>query len=175
MAPVGGHPLLHLGLYRGVPPQQGQIPVGGSGGDDFQDSRVHQSPAGPQQVLAEVLAEGPAQLPVVGLPPLGQGGEVVVPQPLEGIQIIPGRLDLVIQVFLKLFLEGGRSQHLRQDGGDPQGDPGSQALLLQAVEDLEQRDVGLGRRFVEPVHAVGPTAVADDVGQMGMEHKGEIS
>ena len=100
---------------------------------------------------------------------------MLIPQLLEGGQVIPGRLDLVVQVVLELLAKDLGGQHFRQDGGDPQGNPGAAAFGAQAVEGLEQGDVGFGRGLVEPIHAVGPAAVADDVREMGMEHKGEIS
>ena len=175
MAAVGGHPLLHLGLHRGVPAQQGQIAVGGGGGDDFEDPGVHQPPEGPDQILAKILAEGPLHFPVAGFPHLGHGGEMLISQLLEGGQVILGRLDLFVQVVLELLAKDVGGQHLRQNGGDSQGNPGFEAFGAQAVEGLEQGDVRFGRGLVEPIHAVGPAAVADDVREMGMEHKGEIS
>ena len=100
---------------------------------------------------------------------------MVIPQLLEGGQVLPGRLDLVVQVVLELLAKDLGGQHFRQDGGDPQGNPGAVAFGAQAVEGLEQGDVRFGRGLVEPIHAVGPAAVADDVREMGMEHKREIS
>ncbi len=100
---------------------------------------------------------------------------MLIPQTLEGGQVIGGRLDLLVQVVLELPAKDFGRQHFRQDGGDPQGNPGAAAFGAQAVEGLEQGDVRFGRGLVEPIHAVGPAAVADDVRQMGMEHKGEIS
>ena len=127
MAAVRGHPLLHLGLDRGVPAQQGQIAVGGGGGDDFEDAFVHQPPEGPDHILAEILAESPLHFPVDGFPHLGHRGEMVIPQLLEGGQVIGGRLDLLVQVVLELLAEDFGGQHFRQDGGNPQGNPGAAA------------------------------------------------
>ncbi len=72
MTAVGSHPLLHLGLDRGVPAQQRQIAVGSGGGNDFQNPGIHQALKGPNQVLAKILAEGPPQFPVVVCPHPGQ-------------------------------------------------------------------------------------------------------
>ena len=57
----------------------------------------------------------------------------------------------------------------------PRVTPDLRPFGAQAVEGLEQGDVGFGRGLVEPIHPVGPAAVADDVREMRMEHKGEIS
>ena len=100
---------------------------------------------------------------------------MLIAQLLKGGDVVPGRLDFVLQVVVELPLENVGGQHLRQDGGDPQGHPGGQAVGGQTVEGLEQGDIGLRRGFVEPIHAVGPAAVADDVREVGMEHKGEVS
>ena len=40
-------------------------------------------------------------------------------------------------------------------------------------EDAEEREVGFGGGLVEPLHAVRPGAVVDDVGQMGVQGEGE--
>ncbi len=98
-----------------------------------------------------------------------------IPQLLKSGQVIGGCLNLLIQVVLELPAKDLGCQHFRQDGGDPQGNPGAAPFRPQAVEGLEQGDIGLGRSLVEPIHPVGPAAVTDDVGEMRMEHKGEIS
>ncbi len=100
---------------------------------------------------------------------------MVITQLLEGGEVSGSRLDLLVQVIFELPAKDFGSQHFRQDRSNPQGNPGAPAFGAQAPEGLEQGDVGFGRGLVEPIHAVGPVAVADDIRQMGMEHKGEIS
>jgi hypothetical protein len=100
---------------------------------------------------------------------------MLIPQLLEGGQVIGGRLNLLVEVVLELLAKDLGCQHFRQDGGDPQGNPGAAAFGAQAAEGRKQRDVRFGGSLVEPIHPVGPAAVTDDVREMGMEHKGEIS
>ena len=49
------------------------------------------------------------------------------------------------------------------------------AVALEISEHAEQREIGFGGGFVQPLHAVGPGAVVDDVGQMRVQGEGEKS
>jgi hypothetical protein len=49
----------------------------------------------------------------------------------------------------------------------------SDAVALEIGEDAEEGKVGFGGGFMEPLNAMGPGAVVDDVGQMGVEGEGE--
>jgi hypothetical protein len=49
------------------------------------------------------------------------------------------------------------------------------AIALKPAEDAEEREIGLGGGFEEPLHAVGPCAVVDDVRQMSVQGEGEKS
>ena len=47
------------------------------------------------------------------------------------------------------------------------------AIRLQSAEDAQERQVGLGGGFVQPLHAVRPCAVIDDIGQMSVQCEGK--
>ena len=47
------------------------------------------------------------------------------------------------------------------------------AVALEGAEDTEEGKVGFGSGFKEPLHAMGPGAVVDDVGQMRVKREGE--
>ena len=49
------------------------------------------------------------------------------------------------------------------------------AVALEATEHAEQWEVGFGGRLVQPLHAVRPGAVVDDVRQVGVQGEGQIS
>ncbi len=62
---------------------------------------------------------------------------------------------------------------LEEDGREVEVAVEGDAVALEIAEDAEERKVGFGGGFVEPLDAVGPGAVVDDVGEMGVESEGE--
>ena len=48
-------------------------------------------------------------------------------------------------------------------------------ISLEVPKNAEQRQIGLGDSFVEPLHAMRPGAVIDHVRQVGMEREREKS
>ena len=62
-----------------------------------------------------------------------------------------------------------------QDGGEVEVAVEADAVALEVGEDAEQREIGFGGGFEEPLHAVGPGAVVDDVRQMSVQGEGEKS
>ena len=48
------------------------------------------------------------------------------------------------------------------------------AVVAERVERLEQRQVGVERRLAEPVAAVRPAAVVQDLGQVAVQREDEI-
>ena len=48
------------------------------------------------------------------------------------------------------------------------------ALVRQAMQALEERQVGIDRRLAQPIAAVGPAAVVQDVRQMTVEREDEL-
>ena len=108
------------------------------------------------------LCQKRASLGVVGL----AGGEEV------GF-VFAGGDDLALDVARELGLEDGVGELLEQDGREVEIAVEGDAVALEVAEDAEQRKIGFGGGFVKPLDAMGPGAVVDDVGQMGVEREGE--
>ena len=89
--------------------------------------------------------------------------------------VFAGGDDLAAEVVGELGDEDGVRELLEQDGGEIEIAVETDLVALEIFEDAEQREVGFGSGFVEPLHAVGPRAVVDDVGQMRMQGEGEES
>ncbi len=87
--------------------------------------------------------------------------------------VLAGGDDLALDVLGELGLEDRVGELLQQDGREVQIAVQADAIGLQPAQDAQQRQVGLGGGFVQPLHAVRPGAVVDDVGQMSVQRKGE--
>ena len=62
---------------------------------------------------------------------------------------------------------------LQKDRGKVEVAVKADSVFLQAPEDAEEWEVGLGGGFMKPLHAVRPGAVVDDVRQVGVEREGQ--
>ena len=62
---------------------------------------------------------------------------------------------------------------LEQDGREIEVAVEADVVALEIFEHAQQRQIGLGGGFVEPLHAMRPGAVVDDVGQMRVQGEGE--
>jgi hypothetical protein len=62
---------------------------------------------------------------------------------------------------------------LEEDGGEIEAAVEGDAVALEIAEDAEQRKVGFGGGFVEPLDAMRPGAVINDPGQVGVQCEGE--
>ena len=109
------------------------------------------------------------------MPEAGGLGEVVVAGlDEEGLVLARGD-DLAGEVVGELGDEDGVGELLEQDGGEIEVAVEADAVALEVAEHAEQREVGFGGGFVQPLHAVRPGAVVDDVGQMRVQGEGEKS
>src|SRR5205814_1089045 len=103
------------------------------------------------------------------LPALGQPGEMLLALALELPAVAPRALDALVQVCdeagLEVVVAKLFEQHRRQ--ADGQGRP--RLMQRDFADDVEQRQVSLGRRLVQPRLAVRPGAVVQDVGQVPVE------
>ncbi len=108
-------------------------------------------------------------------PEAGEIGVVRLSRLQEEGFIFSRGVDLAEQIFCELRDENGMGELLKQDRGEIEIAMEVDAVALEIAEDAEERKVGFGGGFVEPLHAVRPGAVVDDVGQMGVQGKGEKS
>ena len=72
----------------------------------------------------------------------------------------------------------GREDRARELVGEDRRDADRRgrghALDLEGVELLEERQVGVDRRFAQPVAAVGPAAVTEHPGEMAVEDEDKV-
>ena len=69
--------------------------------------------------------------------------------------------------------EDGVRELLEQDGREIEVAVEADAVALEIVEHAEEGEIGLGGGFVQPLHAVRPGAVVDDVRQMRVQGEGQ--
>ena len=128
--------------------------------------------------LGDVAVDPPElfeQLRVDVGPALGQVDHVAVGliKPLELGLVLLGALDAVLEEVLEAVLEVVVGELFEEDGGEPHGELGVAVEERALVEHREDGQVGLGRGLVEPVLAVWPGAVAQDVGQVAVQDEAE--
>ena len=92
----------------------------------------------------------------------------------EGL-VFAGGDDFAVEVVGELGDEDGVGELLEQDGREIEVAVEADVVALEVFEHAEEREIGFGGGFVEPLHAVGPGAVIDDVGQMRVQGEGEKS
>ena len=73
----------------------------------------------------------------------------------------------------KLGEEDGVRELLEEDGREIEVAVETDVVALEIFEDAEEGEVGFGGGFVEPLDAMGPRAVIDDVGKMRVQGEGE--
>ena len=172
VAEVGLDGSADLGTDAFVGAEQRHVTVGGAAGDDVDEAGLLEVLEAlddvaveglevVQRLLKEVLPEA-GGLGVVGLAGLGE----------EGL-VFAGVDDLAGNVFRELGEEDGVGELLEQNGREIEVAVEADAIGLEASEDAQERKVGLCGGFMEPLHAVRPGAVIDDVWQMGVEREGQ--
>ena len=89
----------------------------------------------------------------------------------EGL-VLAGGGDFALEVLGEFGAEDGVRELLQQDGREIEIEVGGNAVALEVVEHAQQRQVGFGGSFEQPLHAMRPAAVVDDVGQVGVQSDG---
>ncbi len=145
----------------------------GATGDDFDrpvfleasEARDQVGPARAHEILEAGAVEA--------LPARGECRERGFAGAREVRAVVHGGADLLIEVSGELGVKVGMcelfAQHRREAERNPERSAASGAL----VQNAPQRQVGFGRRLVEPVDAVRPAAVVEHPRQVGVEHERE--
>ena len=153
---------------------QGQEAVGGGAGHDLEHAQVLELLEGRDQVALVLVDEG-----VTGLPEEIQvvAGEVVEMTIEAGpLDLLGRQLDQLVEVVDVAALEQGIREHRDQGRGHGHRDAEVDAVGDQAVIDVDERDVGLGDRLVEPIllEEVRVLRVANER-QVGMQHHRQVA
>ena len=168
---------LDLGVrdFGGVE-MEGEDGVGGGGGGDFEDTEVLEMAEGVEDVSVETGGEEVFDLlEAVAV----EAGEVSPPGLAEGAvaaDVVVGEEDGAFEVVDEARLEERVAHHGGEGGGEGEGDlEVGDAVVFEAGEDVEEREVGFGEGFEEPVffEEAGVFGVADE-GEVGVEDEGEV-
>jgi hypothetical protein len=141
-------------------------------GDDVDQARVVEVAEAFDDVLAESVevVEGLGEeavpeaggLGVVGLAGLGK----------EGL-VFAGGHHLAAEILGELREEDRVGELLEQDGRKVEIAVQADAVTFQIPKGAQKREIGLCSGLVEPLHAMRPGAVIDDVGQMRVQRDGQ--
>ena len=151
--------------------EQRHVSVGGAAGDELDEADVVEVAEGGDDVAVEAL-EVFERLGEETMPEAGGLGEVMVAGLDEEGLVLGGGDDLASDVAGELGDEGGVGELLEEDGREIEVAVEADVVALEIGEHAEERKIGLGCGFEEPLHAVWPGAVVDDVRQMRVQ--GEV-
>ena len=174
--PLGAHPQQplvfphrreQLGAHGlGPVPQQGQIAVGGGAGEQVEHPLLLQAPEAGHQVAAP---GPPTRLGVTEL-----AGQIVPGQAIGGWGPLE-QLQPQGQPGAEALGQQGTAQQREQGGREPQAQPGPLAGVgRRRLEGVEQGQVTLEQGLEIPVLLQGARLAGMDIGQVGMEHQGQV-
>ncbi len=172
VALVGGDGGADLGANALVGAEERHVAVGGAAGDDLDQAGIVEVAKAFDDVAVEGLEVGEG-VGEIFLPEAGELGVVEFADGEEVGFIFAGGEDLALEIAGEVGLEDGVGKLLEEDGGEIEAAVEGDAVALKIAEDAEERKVGFGGGFVEPLNAMRPGAVIDDPGQVGMEGEGE--
>ena len=171
---VGVTPLPDLLADAFVPGEKREIAMRRRRCQDLDMAAVLEGPECVDDVAVAPAMEIVEDLPVPGLPKIGERTKRAVPRPLEIIAVTDGDRDLHSQVLVETPGEAGILELFHQDRGEADVRPGGDPFAGQPLEDVEERYVCFRGGLVEPVHPVRPTAVGQDVGDVAVKDERKV-
>ncbi len=158
----------------GIFVHQRQVAVGRAAGDDLQLARVLELAERGEEIAVVLVGEdAPAVFQPVQVEP-GELVELVVA--LGAVDFLVSQLDRPVERPQVTILQKLVAQHRGQRRRDRHGQPEIAAVVEQPVHHVDERDVGLGDRLVEPILleellVLGMT----DEGKMRVKDESEIT
>ena len=153
--------------------EQRQEAVSGGRADDLEPSRGFERPERAHQVAIDLVEEAP-QAPE----PVAPEGDLRQEARLAGDGQRSRRLvtrgEPLIEERVHLLREQRARELVGEDGREPDRHRRGRVLGAEAPERLEQGEIGVQRRFAEPVAAVRPAAVVQHVGQVTVQREHEV-
>jgi hypothetical protein len=156
-----------------IPRKKRKVSMGGGGADDFDSACGFQGAKRADQILIDIvekLAKANQPLP----PEVDNGKQVSVTCACQGGWSLVAGLDTLLEKCLHFRDEYGTDQLVREYGSKPDRNWGGHCLRGQTAENLEQRQIGVERGLTDPVTAVRPPPVVEDIRQMAVQCKDEI-
>ena len=172
MALVGAETDVELPLDGAVVRKEGQEPVRRRAADRLEDAEVGERTKrrnDPRAPTPEVLEEA-----VVEVPPIRRDRRSVrFPLLAEPGAVLVGGVSPLGEVGRETLGEARVLELLAEDGRQADGRLQRNAVRHEVLGRAEEREVALGGGLVEPVGAVGPDAVSENVGDVAVEDEDE--
>ena len=168
VADVGGNGGANLGADTLVGAEQRHVAVGRAAGEDFDHAVVVEV----AESLDDVAAEGVEIVQRGGeeAPPEARGlGEVEIAGLDEIGLVFAGGDDFASEVPGELGDEDWMGELFQQDGRQIEVEVGGDTVAFEVAEHAQQGKVGFGSCFEQPLDAMRPGAVVDDVGEVGVQ------
>ena len=153
--------------------EQREEAVGRGRGDGLDPPALLQRPKRRDDVATEVVKE-PAQAGQPLAPELHQRDQMLLAGRGERHPGLVAGHEPLGEERLHLADEGRTHQLIRQDRRDADGERRGHSLGLQGAQLLDQRQVGVERGLAEPVAAVRPAPVVEDLGQVTVQREDEV-
>ena len=145
--------------------QKGQKTVGGSAGDNFQDSGILEFAEGLNEVALVTVAE---EMAAVVKTIVIKAGERLKGGVVSGaVQLLVREFNLFFESVDVAILEKRIAQHGAERWGHRHGEAEVDSVADQALHHIEERKIGFGDGFVEPV-------LFEELGVLGMSDEGEV-
>ena len=148
--------------------------MGGRAGDDFDLAKIHKPLESLHKIPAIVIHEG--------IPDPKKPGVIHTGQIMEGgfsfgpLHLLPYKLDERVQPVEITGLQQGVAQHGNKGGGHGKGKAEVYPVLYEFVQHLEERDITLRDRLVEPVLLEGKGVFrVPDIREVSMKNKGQVT
>ena len=169
--PVRREADVELAFRRRVGREERKEAVGRGAGDRFDLPFVGHPGEGGDEVAVERVEERERLLVVRPPRPGEELGPVAVPRELA--RVARGGGEPVADVSAEPARETGVAQLLAEDRCQADRRLPRDPVRVERPDGRDEREVGLGRRLVEPVGAMGPDAVSEDGGDVAVEDEDE--
>ena len=147
--------------------------VSGRRADDLEAARRLEGPEGAHEIAAGFV-KTPPQAKEAESPEFHQGQQRTIAAAGEGRRRLGARGKALVEERLQLAGEFRAGELVGQHRCDSDGHRSGHRLGGELLQHFEQREVGVDRRFAEPVAPMRPAPVIEDVRQMAVEGKDEV-
>jgi hypothetical protein len=164
---------IELELDALVAREQRQKPVRRRGPDDL-DPATRLEVAEYGNDVAVDRPEERAQAREALAPVVDERNEMRVAGLLERRRRFVAVVEALLEVQLELSAKRVARQLIREHGREPDGHGRGDAFRIERPERLDEREIRIDRRLGDPVAAVRPASVIQDVREVAMEREDEV-
>src|SRR2546429_6565954 len=153
--------------------EERQVPVRGRGPDDLEATLLLETAEGGYQVLVD-LPEQRLQTREPRPPEIHQRQQRLVARGRQRRRCLVAGGEALREERFHLACEGGADQLIRQHRSEADRQRRRRSLGGQLLQPLQQREIRVQRRLAQPVAAVRPATVIQDVRKMTVEREDEL-